>query len=197
MALSSLPAQNFYKGDGDFPVAWAKEYGRGRVFYSSFTHYMEGFDRTDVQRMYLEAIKWAMGITPGVCDSASPAQGVSLVLGIDQAIVTVKTSSYYSSCLPVGRGKMKMILMRVRQLIWLSAIPAVVALSTATAPAQSDLPEGKAKDTVVMVCTACHAPDLFMAARMTHSGWSELVDEDGGRRARTARTNSLRPLWIT
>jgi type 1 glutamine amidotransferase len=65
MSLSSLPKNNYYHGDGDFPVAWAKEYGKGRVFYSSFTHYMEGFDKTDVQRMYVEAIKWAMGLTPG------------------------------------------------------------------------------------------------------------------------------------
>ena len=33
-----------------------------------------------------------------------------------------------------------------------------------------------------MVCTVCHGPDLFATARMTHTGWSELVDKmvEGG-----------------
>jgi type 1 glutamine amidotransferase len=36
-------------------------YGRGRVFYSSFAHSLAGWDNSDVQRMYVEAIRWAMG----------------------------------------------------------------------------------------------------------------------------------------
>jgi type 1 glutamine amidotransferase len=33
------------------------------VFYSTFGHTDEAWDRKDVQQMYLEAIKWAMGLT--------------------------------------------------------------------------------------------------------------------------------------
>ena len=51
--------------DKDFAVAWAKNYGKGRVFYSTFGHREDAWDRPDIQKMYLEAIKWAMGITQG------------------------------------------------------------------------------------------------------------------------------------
>jgi type 1 glutamine amidotransferase len=54
-----------HRKDRDFPVAWAREYGKGRVFYSTFGHSDESWDRNDVQTMYLEAIKWAMGMTKG------------------------------------------------------------------------------------------------------------------------------------
>jgi uncharacterized protein len=49
--------------DGDFPLAWMKKYGQGRVFYSSFSHATELWDRRDIQLMYLEAIKWSLGLT--------------------------------------------------------------------------------------------------------------------------------------
>lgn len=51
--------------DKDFAVAWAKMYGKGHVFYSTFGHREDAWDRADIQKMYLEAIKWAMGITQG------------------------------------------------------------------------------------------------------------------------------------
>ena len=49
-----------HRTDKDFPVAWAKMYGKGRVFYSSFGHTAEAWDDPRVQKMYLEAIKWAL-----------------------------------------------------------------------------------------------------------------------------------------
>jgi type 1 glutamine amidotransferase len=52
-----------HRTDKDFAVAWEKSYGKGRVFYSTLGHVTENWDRPDVQNMYLEAIKWAMGIT--------------------------------------------------------------------------------------------------------------------------------------
>jgi uncharacterized protein len=52
-----------HRTDKDFAVAWARQYGKGRVFYSTFGHTEEAWDRPDVQKMYLEAIKWAMGLT--------------------------------------------------------------------------------------------------------------------------------------
>ncbi len=51
--------------DKDFAVAWAKPYGKGRVFYNSLGHENAVLDRKDIQGMWLEAIKWAMGMTPG------------------------------------------------------------------------------------------------------------------------------------
>lgn len=51
--------------DGDFAVTWVKNYGKGRVFYSSLGHENVVLDRKDIQQMWLEAIKWAMGLVPG------------------------------------------------------------------------------------------------------------------------------------
>src|SRR5436309_12158964 len=44
--------------DGDFPIVWAKAYGKGRVFYSSFGHEDLTMDDPRIQKMYLGAIKW-------------------------------------------------------------------------------------------------------------------------------------------
>lgn len=52
-----------HRTDRDFPVAWAKMYGKGRVFYSTLGHVEANWDRPDIQTMYFEAIKWALGLT--------------------------------------------------------------------------------------------------------------------------------------
>lgn len=51
-----------HRKDRDFAVAWAKMYGKGRVFYSTLGHPVENWDKPEMQTMYLEAIKWAMGL---------------------------------------------------------------------------------------------------------------------------------------
>jgi len=58
-----LGSKRVHRTDKDFAVAWASWYGKGRVFYSSLGHRPELWYRNDVQTMYLEALKWAMGIT--------------------------------------------------------------------------------------------------------------------------------------
>lgn len=60
-----LKRKGVHRTDGDFAVAWARNYGKGRVFYSTFGHREDAWNRPDVQKMYLEAIKWAMGLVPG------------------------------------------------------------------------------------------------------------------------------------
>ena len=57
------PGPNLRRPDRDYPLAWAKTYGKGRVFYGSFSHAAATWDIRDVQQMYLEAIKWALGLT--------------------------------------------------------------------------------------------------------------------------------------
>ena len=59
------PNPNNRRTDGDFPLAWAKMYGKGRVFYSSLGHAADTWDNRDVAQMYFEAIKWALGLTEG------------------------------------------------------------------------------------------------------------------------------------
>jgi type 1 glutamine amidotransferase len=52
-----------HRTDQDFAVAWARNYGKGRVFYSTFGHTDESWDNPMLQTMWLEAIKWGMGLT--------------------------------------------------------------------------------------------------------------------------------------
>jgi len=60
--VSKMPA-NPQLRNMDFPLAWAKTYGKGRVFYSSFGHAPETWDNRNIAQMYFEAIKWALGLT--------------------------------------------------------------------------------------------------------------------------------------
>jgi type 1 glutamine amidotransferase len=48
--------------DGDMPIVWARKYGKGRVWYSSFGHEETSLDDPRVQKMYVGAIQWALGI---------------------------------------------------------------------------------------------------------------------------------------
>jgi type 1 glutamine amidotransferase len=50
--------------DGDFPVVIAKEYGKGRVFNTGWGHNDQTWDDPRFQKMMLEGLKWAMGMTP-------------------------------------------------------------------------------------------------------------------------------------
>ena len=52
-----------HRKDNDFAVTWAKMYGKGRVFYSTLGHPAESWNDPDIQKMYFEAIKWALGLT--------------------------------------------------------------------------------------------------------------------------------------
>ena len=55
--------KNVHRTDGDFAVTWAKTYGKGRVFYSTLGHVPENWDDPRLQKMYSEAIQWALGLT--------------------------------------------------------------------------------------------------------------------------------------
>ncbi len=59
------PNPNLLRKDGDYPLAWAKMYGKGRVFYGSFAHDSKTWDKPDIYHMYFEAIRWALKLTDG------------------------------------------------------------------------------------------------------------------------------------
>ena len=61
--LTNVPANPALHLKGDYPLAWAKTYGKGRVFFSSFGHASSVWDIRDVQQMYFEAIRWALGLS--------------------------------------------------------------------------------------------------------------------------------------
>lgn len=61
---STLTAEQLAKRpDGDFPVVWTKPYGRGRVFVSTFGHLDAPWEDPAVRALYLEGIRWALGLT--------------------------------------------------------------------------------------------------------------------------------------
>ena len=51
--------------DTDVPVAWARNYGKGRVFYSTFGHSDESWDNPVIQRLFFDALRWSMGLLEG------------------------------------------------------------------------------------------------------------------------------------
>jgi hypothetical protein len=56
----NLKAPLVHRKDGDFPVAWTKTYGKGRVFYSTLGHPRELWDQPWLQQVYFKALAWAM-----------------------------------------------------------------------------------------------------------------------------------------
>jgi type 1 glutamine amidotransferase len=79
------PVPGYTRTDGDYPVAWAKMYGKGRVFYSSIGNGETAqWDNNNLLRMYFEAIKWSLGLTPyeikphPLPADARPPQGVPI-----------------------------------------------------------------------------------------------------------------------
>jgi uncharacterized protein len=64
--VSKLPPHpELHRTDGDFPLVWAKTYGKGRVFYSALGHAASTWDNRDVGQMYFEALRWALGLVDG------------------------------------------------------------------------------------------------------------------------------------
>ena len=76
-ATVDLKHPQVHRTDGDFPVAWSKTYGKGRVFYSTLGHATENWDNSQVQTMYLEAMRWALGLVPGETTPRPRAAGGS------------------------------------------------------------------------------------------------------------------------
>jgi type 1 glutamine amidotransferase len=55
-----MKTKNVHRIDRDFAVAWAKMYGKGRVYYTTLGHVEENWDKPEFQKMLIEAIKWSM-----------------------------------------------------------------------------------------------------------------------------------------
>jgi type 1 glutamine amidotransferase len=64
-ASVDLTNPKIHRTDQDFAVTWVRNYGKGRVFYSSLGHRDEVWDMPDIQKMWIEAVKWTMGMTEG------------------------------------------------------------------------------------------------------------------------------------
>jgi len=55
----TLPA--VHRADKDFALAWCRNYGRGRVFYTALGHRAEVWQDERYQQHLLGALRWAMG----------------------------------------------------------------------------------------------------------------------------------------
>jgi type 1 glutamine amidotransferase len=66
--VAKMPAHPELRNQG-FPLVWVKNYGKGRVMYSSFGHDAAIYDNRDIAQMFLEGMKWALRLTEG---DASP-----------------------------------------------------------------------------------------------------------------------------
>jgi type 1 glutamine amidotransferase len=60
---SKLDMSKAHRKDDDFPLAWAKTYGKGRVYCNTLGHDITVWDNPTIQKMYFEAMKWALGLT--------------------------------------------------------------------------------------------------------------------------------------
>jgi len=58
-----LRNKNVHRTDRDFAVTWVKTYGKGRVYYTTLGHVQDNWDKPEFQKMIIEAIRWATGIT--------------------------------------------------------------------------------------------------------------------------------------
>lgn len=56
-----MGAPGINRSDGDFALAWMRNYGQGRVFYSAFGHFPESFQREPVRTMLSKALLWIAG----------------------------------------------------------------------------------------------------------------------------------------
>ncbi len=56
--------QRAMRSDGDFPVVWARQYGKGRVYNVGWGEFEATYDNPGFQKMILEGVKWALGMAP-------------------------------------------------------------------------------------------------------------------------------------
>jgi uncharacterized protein len=56
-----LTKPNVHRTDKDFALAWCRNYGKGRVFYSALGHREEVWRDPRYQQFILGGLKWAMG----------------------------------------------------------------------------------------------------------------------------------------
>ena len=60
-----LKQKGVHRTDGDFAVAWCRNYGKGRVLYNGLGHEIAVWDHPDIQKMWIESVKWVMKLTDG------------------------------------------------------------------------------------------------------------------------------------
>ena len=60
-----LTNKNVHRTDKDFAVMWVRNYGKGRVLYNALGHVDAVWDRPDIQKLWIDQMKWVLGEIPG------------------------------------------------------------------------------------------------------------------------------------
>lgn len=70
--LITLDKQPNTKEPGDHPISWVRDYGKGRVFYTSLGHREDVWDADWYQEHVVGGIRWALGLAHGTARPKAP-----------------------------------------------------------------------------------------------------------------------------
>jgi sugar phosphate isomerase/epimerase len=59
--LANEPHDGCYRQDKDYAMAWVRQYGRGRIFYTAFGHHPAIFENPKLLAFYLAGAQFALG----------------------------------------------------------------------------------------------------------------------------------------
>ncbi len=62
--LSNEPHDSCYREDKDYAIAWVRQYGRGRIFYTTFGHHPAIFKNPKLLDFYLAGTRFVLGDLP-------------------------------------------------------------------------------------------------------------------------------------
>lgn len=66
------PQQRKTRADDDFPLVWAKSYGKGRVYNLTIGHQEQVWDDPKFREMTRQGIRWALGLVDAKVDPPAP-----------------------------------------------------------------------------------------------------------------------------
>ncbi|NKJ00033.1 ThuA domain-containing protein [Novosphingobium sp. SG707] len=66
------PQQRKTRADDDFPLVWAKSYGKGRVYNLTIGHQEQVWDDPKFREMAHQGIRWALGLVDAKVDPPAP-----------------------------------------------------------------------------------------------------------------------------
>jgi type 1 glutamine amidotransferase len=69
-ASKMTPEQRATRPDGDFPLVWAKHYGKGRVYNLTLGHEETVWDDPRFRELAHQGIRWALGMDDAAVDAA-------------------------------------------------------------------------------------------------------------------------------
>lgn len=69
-ASAMTPEQRATRPDGDFPLVWAKHYGKGRVYNLTLGHEEGVWDDPRFRELAHQGIRWALGMDDAAVDAA-------------------------------------------------------------------------------------------------------------------------------